>query len=263
MEWTEVNGTALRYELSGAGENTLVLVHEMGGSLESWDEVVPVVSRTRRVLRYDTRGAGQSEKIRGAVTFDTMADDLAALLDALGIAGRVSLAGVAVGAGIALNLAARFAGRVAAVVAMAPATGITPDRLAASLARSEEMETHGPRAQVEATFAAAYPPAVQHDPDMYRRFRARWLGNDPHSYAAINRMLAYSDVTEKLPSIAVPTLALAGIHDAVRPPAMVEPMARMMPNAEFRAIDTAHYMAVQTPKLVADAIDSFLSPRGL
>ena len=260
MDWTQVNGVALRYELSGTGEHTLVLVHEMGGSLESWDEVVPVVSRTRRVLRYDTRGAGQSEKIREPVTFDTMADDLAALLDALNITSRVSLAGVAVGAGIALNFAARFPGRVAAVIAMAPATGITPDRLAASLARSEEMERHGPRAQIEATFAAAYPAAVRHDPDMYKRFRARWLGNDPHSYAAINRMLAYSDVTAKLPTIAARTLVLAGIHDAVRPPAMIEPMARMMPHAEYHAIDTAHYMAVQTPKLVAETIERFLTP---
>ncbi len=260
MDWIEVNNVALRYDLTGAGKDTLVLVHEMGGSLESWDDVLPVVGRTRQVLRYDTRGAGQSEKIREPVTFDIMADDLAALLDALNIAGRISLAGVAVGAGIALNFAANFPGRVAAVVAMAPATGITPDRLAASLTRSEEMERHGPRTQIEATFAAAYPAAVRHDAKAYHRFRARWLGNDPHSYAAINRMLAYSDVTAKLPTITARTLVLAGIHDAVRPPAMVEPMARMMPNAEYRTLDTAHYMAVQTPKLVAEAIEGFLTP---
>ena len=41
MNFVEVNGTALRYELSGSGASTLVLIHEMGGTLESWDLVTP------------------------------------------------------------------------------------------------------------------------------------------------------------------------------------------------------------------------------
>ena len=90
MNWIEVNGTSLRYELSGSGKTTLVLVDEMGGTLDSWDQVLPALNNTRRVLRYDTRGAGMSEKIRGKVTFDDMADDLAALLDALNITGKVA-----------------------------------------------------------------------------------------------------------------------------------------------------------------------------
>src|SRR5579863_7400752 len=91
MNWIEVNGTSLRYELSGSGKTTLVLVHEMGGTLDSWDQVLPALNNTRQVLRYDTRGAGLSEKIGGKVTFDDMADDLAALLDAIGIKSKVAL----------------------------------------------------------------------------------------------------------------------------------------------------------------------------
>src|ERR1700738_2493334 len=102
MQFIDVNGAALRCELSGSGASTVVLVHEMGGTLESWDGVAPKLAARRRVLRYDTRGAGLSEKVRGALTFDTMADDLVALLDALAIAGKVAIAGVAVGGGIAL-----------------------------------------------------------------------------------------------------------------------------------------------------------------
>ena len=40
-QWIEVNGTALRYEVTGGGPATLVLVHEMGGTLDSWDHVLP------------------------------------------------------------------------------------------------------------------------------------------------------------------------------------------------------------------------------
>jgi pimeloyl-ACP methyl ester carboxylesterase len=64
----EVNGTALRYDLTadvtGASASTLVLIHEMGGTLESWDAALPLLAGRRRALRYDTRGAGLSQKIR-------------------------------------------------------------------------------------------------------------------------------------------------------------------------------------------------------
>ena len=111
MNWIEVNGTSLRCELSGSGKTTLVLVHEMGGTLESWDQAMPALNNSRRVLRYDTRGAGLSAKLGGVVTWDAMADDIAALLDAHGIAGKVALAGTAVGAGIAIHFAVRHAAR--------------------------------------------------------------------------------------------------------------------------------------------------------
>src|ERR1700749_1367942 len=108
MPFVELNGVALRYELSGTGDRTLVLIHEMGGSLESWDDVIPHFAPSRRVLRYDTRGAGMSQKARGELSFSTMAADIAALREACGIADKVALAGVAVGGAIALQFAAQY-----------------------------------------------------------------------------------------------------------------------------------------------------------
>src|SRR5260221_3713984 len=127
MDFVELDGVALRYELSGKGDRPLVLVHEMGGSLESWDEVAPRLAKSRRVLRYDTRGAGMSQKVRGELGLDTMADDIAALLDVTGIAGKVALAGIAVGGALALHFAARYHERASAVVTRRPATRISPE----------------------------------------------------------------------------------------------------------------------------------------
>src|SRR5262249_13071075 len=103
----------------------IVLIHEMGGSLESWDGVAPMLAAKRRVLRYDTRGAGLSEKVRGTLAIDTMVADLGALLDALGITTPVAVAGVAVGGAIALAAAARIPNRISAAVVGSPAIGIT------------------------------------------------------------------------------------------------------------------------------------------
>src|ERR1700681_2682063 len=127
MDFIELDGVGLRYELSGKGDRTLVLVHEMGGALESGDDVAPGFADSRRVLRYDARGAGMSQKVRGQLGIDTMADDITALLDALGIAGKVALAGIAVGGAIALHFASQYPERTSAVVVGSPATGIAPD----------------------------------------------------------------------------------------------------------------------------------------
>ena len=258
MEFIELDGVALRYELSGKGERTLVLVHEMGGSLESWDEVVPRFAGSRRVLRYDTRGAGLSQKVRGELGLDTMAGDIAALLDALGIAGKVAIAGVAVGGAIALHFAARYPGRTSAVVVGSPATGIAPDRRAAALERLAKIEADGMAFAVENAMLNGYAPELRGDIRRFERFQARWLGNDPSSYATIWRMLANADMRDELTALRCPVLVIGGSLDRVRPPALATEVANLIPGARFVEIRTGHYMAVQTPDLISDCIADFL-----
>jgi len=260
MNWIEVNGTSLRYELSGSGSTTLVLVHEMGGTLDSWDLVLPALNNARRVLRYDTRGAGLSEKIHGRVTFDDMADDLATLLDAIGIAGKVALAGTAVGGAIAIHFAVRHAARTAALIVTSPATGVAADRRQATLDRATAAETQGMRRI--ASISNSYPPEVRHNAEDFRRFQARWLANDPHSFAAINRMLADSTVTEGLPRITCPTLVIGCRHDKLRPPAVVKLLAEQIPGAEYLEINSGHFAGIQTPGLVSQAFHGFLFALG-
>src|ERR1019366_5981979 len=190
MDFIELEGVTLRYELSGKGDRTLVLVHEMGGSLESWDDVAPKFAESRRVLRYDTRGAGMSQKVRGELGIDTMAGDIAALLDHLGIAGKVALAGIAVGGAIALHFAARYPERTSAVAVGSPATAVAPERRAAALERVARIEAAGMAFAVEDAMQNGYAPELRGDVRRFERYRARWLGNDPLSYATIWRMLA-------------------------------------------------------------------------
>jgi 3-oxoadipate enol-lactonase len=258
MNFIELNGVALRYEFSGAGDRTLVLVHEMGGSLESWDEVVPHFAGSRRVLRYDTRGAGMSQKARGEIGFGTMAADIAALLDALGIAGKVALAGVAVGGAIALQFAAQYPERTSAVIVGSPATGIATARRSAALERLARIEAEGMSSVVEDAMSNGYASELRGDTGRFERFRARWLGNDPSSYATIWRMLANAGMQETLGTIKCPALVIGGSLDRVRPPAIAQEVAKTIPGARYIEVKTGHYMAVQTPDLIADCIDEFL-----
>src|SRR5450759_2647166 len=106
MDWIEVNGVSLRYDLTGTGEKTIVLVHEMGGSLETWDYMLPALIKRWRVLRYDTREAGFSEKTGHVPGIATMTNEIAGLLDALNIIAPVAIAGCALGGAIAMHFAA-------------------------------------------------------------------------------------------------------------------------------------------------------------
>ena len=262
MNWVEVNGVGLRWDQSGSGPTTLVLVHEMGGTLDSWDQAVRALHNGRVVLRYDTRGAGLSEKIKGSVTWDQMADDLAALLDATGHTGKVALAGIAVGGAIAAHFAVRYPDRAAALVLHGPAMGVTEDRRQATLDRAATVEAGGMRSVVETSLAASYPPVVRLDEDVFRQFRARWLANDPESFAAINRMLAHENIEHELPRIVCPTLVTAGRHDGLRPASVIAPMAERVPGAQFLELNTGHFASVQAPGLIGQAIHYFLHAHG-
>lgn len=262
MNWIEVNGTSLRCELAGSGKTTLVLVHEMGGTLESWDKVMPTLTNTRQVLRYDTRGAGQSEKLGGKVTWNEMADDIAALLDAHNISGKVAVAGTAVGAGIAVHFAVRHEARTAVLVISSPALAVSGDRRQGTLDRAASIEAKGMRGVVESSLANSYPPAVRHNAEQFRKFRARWLANDPQSFAAISRMLAEEDISGEAARVSCPTLVIGCKHDGLRPPAAVEAMAKQIPDAQYIEMNSGHFAAVQTPGLMAQAIHQFVSTNG-
>jgi len=257
MDWIDIDSTSLRYDLSGAGRDTLVLVHEAGGMLESWDECMPALQARLRVLRYDQRGFGLSEKAAGALHIDRMVGDLAGLLDALSIS-LCHVAGSAMGAGIAAAFAARHPDQVSRLVLQSPATGANPAFRDVLLARADAIEREGMRAQADASLDRSYPQALRTDRRRYERYRLRWIANDPQSYAAINRMGVAMNLEPELPGIACPTLVIGCVHDPLRPPPMMREIARKIPKARYVEADSGHFMAVATPERFAELVLDFL-----
>jgi 3-oxoadipate enol-lactonase len=199
-----------------------------------------------------------SQKVRGELGIDAMAGDIAALLDALGIAGKVALAGVAVGGAIALHFASRYPGRTSAIAVGSPATGVAPDRRAVALERVAKIEAAGMAFAVADSMLNGYAPELRGDIRRFEQFRARWLGNDPASYATIWRMLAGIDMQDELTRLRLPVLVIGGSFDRVRPPTLAKAVADAIPGARYIEVPTGHYMAVQTPDLISDCIEQFL-----
>jgi 3-oxoadipate enol-lactonase len=262
MKWLDVNGVSLRCELAGAGAQTVVLVHELGGCLDSWDETLPAFQRHFRTLRYDQRGFGQSEKVSGTLKLDDMVADIATLLDVLAIQQPCYVVGSALGAGIAAAFAARHPLRVARLVLQSLVTRSNPATRPHMVARAAEVERTGMRAQAQASLDRSYPEVLRAGSEEVRErfetYRARWIANDPQSFAAINRMLLEMDVEPELGKIACPTLSIGCRHDSMRTPAMVEELSKQIPGAHYVEADSGHFMHAQSPELFAQTVIPFL-----
>src|SRR5260370_21334396 len=98
----------------------MILFHELGGSLHSWDDVVPALESEFRVLRFDQRGHGLSEKVRRPFGMDDHASDALAIADAISLSEPFWLVGAAAGAAAVIELAARLPAKVAGIALRAP-----------------------------------------------------------------------------------------------------------------------------------------------
>jgi 3-oxoadipate enol-lactonase len=257
MDWVETNGIVLRYELSGTGQVPLLLIHELGGSLEFWDPVLPALQQAFCVLRYDLRGFGMSEKVKSLRLGDLLGD-IVGLLDALAITDPCHVAGPALGAGIALAFAAQYPARVRRLVVSSPATEVPPERRAQSLQRAEAVERGGMRVAVEQSLMRSYPERFRADRQRFEQYRRRWLANDPEGFAAINRMLTEMNLTQQYGRIACPTLVIGCTYDTIRPPHEVEAIARQIPGARYVETASGHFMPHQTPELFLETVLPFL-----
>ena len=90
MPQAQVNGININYQFDGedGGKGTIVLINGLADDLLSWGFQVPaLVDGGYRVLRFDNRGIGQSDKPAGPYTSKLLADDAKALVDSLGLSG--------------------------------------------------------------------------------------------------------------------------------------------------------------------------------
>lgn len=253
--FAEVNGTSLRYDLRPGSGAPVVLIHEMGGALESWDEVVPHLPNP--VLRLDLRGFGLSEKPRGPQRIAQLAGDVLDLMTLVGF-DRAMITGCAVGAAVALACGA--SGRAVAILALAPATGVAPERQAAVRGLAEHLRQGGLRDFVlNDTLPRGWPAALPRPDAAFARFRALQLGCDPHVLAETYLMLCDQTPEALMRGVTCPVTLVAGRHDAARPPEIVAAIARQI-GARFRAVDSGHFMALQSPELVAGLIREATQP---
>jgi 3-oxoadipate enol-lactonase/4-carboxymuconolactone decarboxylase len=258
MPKVTANGIEVFYELSGPEDAPVVVFsNSLGSTVEMWDGVVPTVSRRFRCLRYDTRGHGRSGSSAAPITIDDLADDLAALLDALGI-GAAHVAGLSLGGMTAMALASRRPERVASLMLIATSPYLPPADFWNG--RAETVRTRGAEAVVDTIVPRWFTaPFRERDPEAVRAVRQAFLGIEPAGYGRCCEALGAMDIRDRLAKITAPTLVLVGAEDPVTPPAMAEHIRQRIPGAELVVLPrAAHLISVESPAAVAAHLCAFL-----
>jgi 3-oxoadipate enol-lactonase len=257
VTWADGPDVRIHYTLSGSGSRSLVLLHELGGSLQTWDAVVPALAAEFRVLRYDQRGAGLSGQPRTPFTLQDQVGDLERLIEATGLKPPFHVVGLAAGAAIAVLFALKHQGEVNSLALCAPALSVDPARREYLARRSQTVMQQGMLAVADETLQRSFPLEVRRDRAAYEKYRAQFLANDPAGYAHANMAFAEVQVLDVLGKLEVPCLLLAGIHDSLRPPDQVKALAAKLRHGEFALVDSGHIMPVQAASELAGKLVAF------
>jgi pimeloyl-ACP methyl ester carboxylesterase len=208
-----VNGIELYYEVHGEGP-PLLLIPGLGVDVTFFRGIIDDLAASCRVVAFDPRGAGRSDKPDIPYSIAGMADDAAALLAHLGI-DRTTLLGCSMGGRTALMLALDHRGLVDRLVLAASSAYVPPDRLFS-------------RRWLIMDVMSQIPVPKRMDPQP----RYAW-----------NRQRQASvgfDVTARLGEIDVPTLVVHGTEDHIVPFALGQKMAGLIPGARLVTVPGSH-----------------------
>jgi 3-oxoadipate enol-lactonase len=259
MPFVRAGALTVHYAFDGPPDAPVVLLgNSLGTNFHLWDEVLPALSRTMRVLRYDMRGHGLTEAGDApAYSMDELAGDAIALLDALGV-DRVRYMGLSIGGLVGQALAAKYPARVEALVLCATANVIGPPSV-----WDERIAT------IEAGGLAAIAPGVMarwftarthaEQPALVRGFTTMLERTSVRGYVGCARAIRDADLRAADATIACPTLVVSGAQDAVTPPSAGEALCAAIPGSRLVVIEeTAHIIAAEQPAALEAAVLDFL-----
>lgn len=266
MPTLSANNVDLYYETHGAGE-PLILISGLGYDHWQWRRMVPGLAEHFQVIVFDNRGVGLSAKPAGPYTAQLLADDTAALLEALGQASA-HVVGHSMGGFIAQALALGHPQRVRKLILASTNFGgprhvpITPEAMAVLTdTKSDPLERlrRGIGVSTAPGWADAHPEIVQAWLD-YRAAHPL----DPAGYQAqlaigLGLLAEAACFEHKLANVQAPTLILAGAHDKVVPPGNADLLAARIPNSRVHVLpDAGHMFTLETPEAANRVISGFL-----
>lgn len=199
-----------------------------------------------RALAPDLRGFGGTDAPHeDAYTMEEMADDVAALMDKVGL-HRAVVVGLSMGGYVAQQLWARHRDRVRALVlACTRARADTPEERERRLELAARVEREGIGPVVDFYLPRFFQTKGRRDDSALVERVRRWM-EEAHPAAvarALRGMAQRPDMTAALAELDVPLLVLGGREDALVPPAEVEALAASLPNAELVLLDDAGHLA--------------------
>ena len=263
-----INDVTFAYQRENQDAEQVPLVFLHGATLthETWAEQLAHFAPRHPVLAYDARNHGASSLTPGEHDLETHAEDLLALLEALGLEGqrRPVLIGLSMGGMIAMRAALRSAAAARALVLVnTTSQGWYPpeerDEVRATL---ETLTPEGLAYWADAWEKTFFTPAFREaQPEQVADWRRRFEAQSVEQYReAMLGLLERRDISEHLSLIDCPTLVLAAAHDVTIPPQLAEKLAKAIPGAQLQMLpDGAHLCNEEQPAAFNAAVDEFLA----
>ncbi len=262
MPFCQVNGLRMHYRIVGQGP-PLVLIMGLSGDLSWWDLLAPELEEDFRLLLFDNRGAGLTDKPEERYTIPLFASDTVGLMAALGIS-KAHIFGVSMGGMIAQELVLRYPDRVDRLVLGCTHAGASAFTMPSAEAVRTMTLTRGKSLEeiAQQNTTLLFGPAFrQKHPDLMETMIQRTVQNPTPRKPFTQQFWAAlgHDCYDRLPEIRKPTLILTGDADALIPPENAETLQARIPGSKRVVLRGAgHVFFIENPAETAKALKEHL-----
>ena len=258
MSTIQINGITLHYEIYGQGQ-PILFIHGLGSSGRDWEYQVDFFCKDYRVITFDVRGHGQSDKPPGPYTVPLFAADTAKLMEAVDIA-PAHIVGISMGGMIAFQLAVDRPDLVKSMVIVNSSPELVPRTFKERLLimqRFAIVRLLGMRKMGEVLSKRLFIKPDQEE--LRQQLIERWAENDPQAYREAMRALIGWSIVDRLDTINSPLLVIAADED-YSPLAAKEAYTAKIPGAKLEIIeDSRHAVAVEHPEQFNAIVAAFLA----
>jgi 3-oxoadipate enol-lactonase len=252
------NGISINYQIDGPeGAPWLIFSNSLLTDLTMWDDQVAALKNSFRILRYDQRGHGGTQVTEGAYTFDLLAADVIALMDALGIK-RAHFAGISMGGMTALMLAEKYRDRFDRIIPADCGPASTPAGAQQWQERIDLAKEKGMAGLADVTIPRWFPPEfVATKAPVLDKVRAMIEATPFAGFAGCAAALSDYDLRPGLPGIANPTLLIVGTKDATVPG--IKAINQAVPGSKVVELEGAgHLSNLEQPEKFSQSIRDFI-----
>jgi len=240
----QANDIQINYELSGRDDAAVVMLsHSLACSLVMWNPQLDALESKFKVLRFDTRGHGDSDAPEAKYTLELLAADAVALLDALGI-DAVHFVGLSMGGMIGQNLALDHGNRLKSLTLCDTAAVMPDEAQPIWQQRIAAAREKGLQDQVDETLERWFTPEYlsQNSPQV-ALIRRQVLATPVAGYIGCSEAIRNLDNLKRLFEIKLPTLIMVGEEDPGTPVAASEAMQERIDGSELVVLPAARHLS--------------------
>ena len=237
----------------------VIFSNSLGADLSMWQAQANYFKQDFRVVRYDQRGHGGTEVTDGPYSFDLLCGDVVALMDALAIE-RAHFTGLSMGGMTALGLALDHPDRLLSIASCNCIAAYGPDGVKVWEERIAAVSATGLEPILEGTIGRWFTqPAIDSRPAEMAAVRAMIAATPVAGYLGCCGAIKDLNYLDRLSTITLPTLFIAGSHDQGAPAAAMQDMHGRVSNSRYVELDAAHVSNLERPVEFNQALSEFLN----